>query len=190
MISSRSLSLRGADKNSGSAHEMAMNTISSNYPVHNILSQPVAERALYMTPPIYSSGYSAFPMSPLSDPYSTPEPSYDLNNWGMGQDRGDSQISHSPLSTPAYSLPSHISLSPEACSSHATDDEEECNTLEMPDGTKRRTSNWLPVDSSAGFVIGSHTPNHDYGATCVSHELQDIQGAFITEQPFEWSRTG
>ncbi|KAK5799840.1 hypothetical protein VI817_002052 [Penicillium citrinum] len=35
------------------------------------------------------------------------------------------------------------------------DDDESFATLEMPDGTTRRTSNWLPVDSSAGITIGT-----------------------------------
>lgn len=32
--------------------------------------------------------------------------------------------------------------------------------LEMPDGSLRMSSNWMPVDTSAGFIIGSRSSTH------------------------------
>lgn len=167
---------------------MPPNTISSNDVVDELFSQIAADRALYMTPPVHLGGYSAFPLSPLSDPCSTPEPSYSPSNWEAEQNLAHSQISRSPPSVSATSSLFPQS-SPGGYSSQATEDEDWFNTLEMPDGSTRRTSNWLPVDSTAGFVIGSRSSRSDHDTTSFCHESQDIKNAFITEQPMEWPQT-
>jgi hypothetical protein len=62
-------------------------------------------------------------------------------------------------------------------------DESEGETiLEMPDGTTRRSANWLPVDSSAGFTIGPEQRGL-YKDPAQMEEFQDIQGAFFMSPP-------
>ncbi|KAJ5183962.1 hypothetical protein N7492_001578 [Penicillium capsulatum] len=162
-------------------HQTSMDTIPLDCSVNDISSPLSAERALYMTPPICPSGNSAFPMSPLSDPCSTPDPIYNFGSWEMDQNAADTHNMLPPLSpSVAYSLPSQTS--PITCPSHAPEDEGWFNTLEMPDGSTRRTSNWLPVDSTAGFIIGSHNHIEENDASFApGHGFQDIQGAFIKE---------
>jgi hypothetical protein len=41
------------------------------------------------------------------------------------------------------------------------DQDESLHLLEMPDGSMRLTTNWLPVDPVVGFTIGSN-PLYDY----------------------------
>lgn len=170
-----------------SSHQISTNT-DSHDPIHEILSQIATERALYMTPPIYSSGSSTFPLSPLSDPYSTPGPSYNPSSWETEQ-----SLTHTkrPRSSPPVSATSSLfsQSSPGGYSSQTVEDEDWFNTLEMPDGSMRRTSNWLPVDSTAGFIIGSHNSTNEYDATDVCHEFQDLQNAFIAAQPVGWPHT-
>jgi len=64
-------------------------------------------------------------------------------------------------------------------------------TLEMPDGSTRRTSNWLPVDPQAGFTIGSHSRKRDYHTKFMHLEhVEDIQEAFISPNTAGWQYDG
>lgn len=68
------------------------------------------------------------------------------------------------------------------------DDEDLPTMLEMPDGSSRKTSNWLPVDPEAGFTIGSSS--YPDGPDMQLAELHDIQAAFISSNPPQWMYTG
>lgn len=146
-----------------------------------LFSQLAAERALYMTPPIHSAAYSAFPLSPLSDPCSTPELGYSSSGWDIEQ--GTSVPSpNNNLET--YSIPSNQSTN--ASSPRNAQKEDWLTPLEMPDGSTRMTSNWLPVDPTAGFTIGSHGHRSACDAEFPSVDgFQDIPNAFITLKPVD-----
>jgi hypothetical protein len=64
-------------------------------------------------------------------------------------------------------------------------------TLEMPDGSTRRTSNWLPVDPQAGFTIGSHSQKRDSHTSYMHLEgMENIQEAFISPNTAGWKYDG
>ncbi|OGE47981.1 hypothetical protein PENARI_c034G06029 [Penicillium arizonense] len=125
------------------------------------------ERALFMTPSPNPMAYP-FPTSPSSDPCLSPDSSHasaweesdrerdeglHISTFGVdlnthGQDQGHVQ---SRCQTQAHTSPRRYS----EYSTHRVDEEEALTPLEMPDGSTRFTSNWLPVDPDAGFTIGS-----------------------------------
>lgn len=163
---------------------------------NNLLSQSASERALFMTPPAQSHYYPTFPGSPISELCSTPEMSHS-SRWESDEDKerereretytsssSSSSSSRSPYTAPDprpknegdYFSPTR---GVDGVHGHAHVDESERETiLEMPDGTTRRTANWLPVDSSAGFTIGPEQRGL-YRDPSQMDEFQDIQGAFF-----------
>lgn len=54
--------------------------------------------------------------------------------------------------------------------------------LEMPDGSLRMSSNWLPVDTTAGFTIGSQTTSAGFEYKDHMHVdvLGGMRAAFIS----------
>ncbi|KAB8072691.1 hypothetical protein BDV29DRAFT_176853, partial [Aspergillus leporis] len=66
--------------------------------------------------------------------------------------------SHSPLTNRPL-LPLHSEDKPHEENKEEDDDNDLFTPLEMPDGSTRFTSNWLPVDPEGGFTIGMP----DYG---------------------------
>lgn len=54
--------------------------------------------------------------------------------------------------------------------------------LEMPDGSLRMSSNWLPVDTTAGFTIGSQATSAGFEYNDHMHVgvLGDMRAAFIS----------
>ncbi|KAI9931412.1 hypothetical protein ASPWEDRAFT_169743 [Aspergillus wentii DTO 134E9] len=118
-------------------------------------SQLATERALYMNAPMTSTPLDgAFPQTPftpnfppLLDPCSSPATSQSNNG---SEDDQDLEIANFNF----YSLPDGFPRSTPR-QPLASDNTEDCLTpLEMPDGTTRLTSNWLPVDPEGGFTIG------------------------------------
>ncbi|KAJ5104212.1 hypothetical protein N7532_004741 [Penicillium argentinense] len=140
-----------------------------------LLSQLATERALFMTPSAHSTYPSwEFPGSPVSDSSGTPEMSHS-SRWESEQEE---RHSRSPNTAPEpHRIPNNAAYEyfPH---SRRVDEEESFGVLEMPDGTTRCTANWLPVDSSAGFTIGSDSFRglHDLDHMEDSHELR---GAFF-----------
>ena len=146
-----------------------------------LFSQLAAERALYMTPPVHSAAYSTFPLSPLSDPCSTPDLSYSSSGWEPKQ---TNTVPSPKNNQQMYSISS--TQSTHALSPNKTQEDDWFTPLEMPDGSTRMTSNWLPVDSTAGFTIGSHGHHSACDAEFPSVDgFQDIQNAFITLKPVD-----
>ncbi|KAJ5194314.1 hypothetical protein N7491_001651 [Penicillium cf. griseofulvum] len=152
-------------------------------PTDNPPTQPhpdleATQRALFMTPspnPLFP-----FPGSPTSDPHGSPDPSHASSRGWDGEADEESQYTFdfglSPLDT-QYQAPvqTHTLSSP-----HQYSDEECLTPLEMPDGTTRMTSNWLPVDPDAGFAIGSMSMNEDVAP------FQNVKHAFFST-PAAWS---
>ncbi|KAJ6179758.1 hypothetical protein N7519_010219 [Penicillium mononematosum] len=131
------------------------------------------------------------PGSPSSDPNASPEPSHASSSvWEGEAEREDAQYmqfdfgpsdfgasaldaQYQPGQTHSLSSPHHR---------HSRVDEECLTPLEMPDGSTRLTSNWLPVDPDAGFAIGSPTMvDEDVAA------FQDMKHAFFPAVPAAWS---
>lgn len=143
------------------------------------------QRALFMTPSVQQTAFPVFLGSPISDPCGTPETSHaSFGRWETDQDSEDMQSSRSPGSPNTYATTSD--KFPYAPSSHHFDEEEYPTTLEMPDGSTRRTSNWLPVDASAGFTIGADQLDPAQGEHDV-HNFLEMQGAFIPADPIGWT---
>ena len=150
-----------------------------------------AERALFMTPSAHQFSLSTFPGSPLSDPCGTPEMTYTSSSrWEADQDGDDVQ-----------SLPwSDISSSSQAMAADnwssgncAWKQDEDCmDTLEMPDGSTRKTSNWLPVDPKAGFTIGSSSSQNQPRLDTSMHAdgLFNIQEALLSPDSARWTYHG
>ncbi|KAF3386772.1 hypothetical protein F1880_001347 [Penicillium rolfsii] len=133
------------------------------------------QRALFMTPSAQPTNFSTFPGSPISDPCGTPETSHAPE---------DMQSSRSPDSPNANTI-----MSDRLAYSHSSqpfEEEEYLTTLEMPDGSTRRTSNWLPVDASAGFTIGADQLGPAQGEHEL-HNFREMQGAFIPVDPIGWT---
>lgn len=143
------------------------------------------QRALFMTPTAQQAVFPGFPGSPISDPCGTPETSHaSLGRWETDQDSEDMRSSRSPGSPSTQATISDKSAITH--SSHHFDEEEYSTTLEMPDGSTRRTSNWLPVDASAGFTIEADQHGPAPGGYEV-HDFRDMQGAFIPADPIGWT---
>ncbi|OQD83812.1 hypothetical protein PENANT_c015G04410 [Penicillium antarcticum] len=182
------------------------------YPQLCILPQPIpnpenlpiqlrnalaTERALFMTP----SPNTAFPLptSPSMDPLSPVSSQSHASVWEEGerdreeglyigtfeQGQGHAQNQGSVQSQTQSHMPRRYSEYSTSTSTHRMDEEEALTPLEMPDGSTRFTSNWLPVDPDAGFTIGSPgIPGYEdeiyYG---------DLQNAFFPSKPasLSWS---
>lgn len=137
-----------------------------------------------MTPPAQPHYYPTFPGSPISEFCSTPEMSHSSRWESDHEDKErerETYTSRSPYTAPDllkneagdYFSRRGVGMK------HVHVDESESETiLEMPDGTTRRTANWLPVDSSAGFTIGSEQTGL-YNDPAQMDEFQNIQGAFF-----------
>ncbi|KAI2740638.1 hypothetical protein DTO013E5_8517 [Penicillium roqueforti] len=151
--------------------------------------QLATQRALFMTPSPKTLAF--FPGSPNSDPHASPEPSHaSSSGWEGEVDYEDfqyMQFDFGPgFATSALESPyqahgqTHSLSSPRHQHSRI---EEECLTpLEMPDGSTRMTSNWLPVDPDAGSAINfSVIMNEDVAA------FQDMKHAFFPSVPAAWS---
>ncbi|KAJ5229209.1 hypothetical protein N7489_009917 [Penicillium chrysogenum] len=148
------------------------------------------QRALFMTPSPKALAFP-YPGSPSSDPNTSPEPSHASSSvWEGEPDREDAQYMQfdfgpsdfgaSALDTQYQPGQTHSLSSPHR--RHSGIDEECLTPLEMPDGSTRMTSNWLPVDPDAGFAIGS--------ATMVDEDVaafQDMKHAFFPAVPAAWS---
>lgn len=147
------------------------------------MSQLATERALFMTPSsAYHPPFPTFPGSPISDLSSTPDISQASGLWETDYDR-----SSLPATTETY-VQAPKSESQGTASGYFSGEEEDDypTTLEMPDGSTRRTSNWLPVDPQAGFTIGCHTiPSYTR-----FEGMEDIQQAFISPNTAEWTYDG
>ncbi|KAJ5787639.1 hypothetical protein N7457_002629 [Penicillium paradoxum] len=152
-----------------------------------------SQRALFMTP---SPNALPFPGSPISDPYASPEPSHASSIGWPGEERDDAQY------TPFHSEPSKTNIQPQARNNGINSPHRECSTtneecftpLEMPDGSTRLTTNWLPVDCDAGFTIGSPIAHEQDVAAFRSammidqnSTLKDMQHAFFPSDPAAWS---
>lgn len=86
-----------------------------------------------------------------------------------------------------------LSETPGKASGHFSGEDEHDyqTTLEMPDGSTRRTSNWLPVDPKAGFTIGSHSRKRsDHPSFMHLEDMEDIQEAFISPNTAGWKYDG
>ncbi|KAJ5541827.1 hypothetical protein N7494_006903 [Penicillium frequentans] len=152
----------------------------------HMLSRVAAERALFMTPSVHALSVSTFPGSPVSDHSSTPENTQ--APYSRYEDRGASPLSDTMSeSSSAMHGPLATGWLPD-CPAWKTDDEVCPTMLEMPDGSSRKTSNWLPVDPEAGFTIGSCSfPD---GPDFHFEGLHDIREAFIPSGSSQWTYTG
>lgn len=134
-----------------------------------------------------------FPGSPTSDLNASPEPSYaSSSGWEGEAEHDDTQYMQFDFGPSDFgaSAPdaqyqahgqtqTHSLRSPHSQQSRMDD---ECLTpLEMPDGSTRMTSNWLPVDPEAGFAIGSSMMMDEDVA------FQDMKHAFFPSVPRAWS---
>ncbi|KAJ5675439.1 hypothetical protein N7462_008336 [Penicillium macrosclerotiorum] len=148
---------------------------------HALPSQLATERALFMTPPVLHSSFPLFPGSPVSDPCGTPEMSHSsFGRWETDPESDDMQSSGSPHVSPHIQAHSYYP--------HPSSIDDCPTTLEMPDGSTRRTSNWLPVDSSAGFTIGPEysAPRHGESDPHMQ-DFHDIQSAFFPTPSAGWA---
>jgi hypothetical protein len=121
-----------------------------------------------------------FPSSPTSDTRSSPEPSHaSTSGWeGEIEEAQYTQFDFVPR------LDTQLHNSTQITSPHrfsAMAEVEDCFTpLEMPDGSTRLTSNWLPVDPDAGFTVGSPTIPDEV-------QFEDLKHAFFHSESADWS---
>ncbi|KAJ5648758.1 hypothetical protein N7490_005130 [Penicillium lividum] len=145
----------------------------------HIMTRVAAERALFMTPSVQALSVSTLPGSPISDHSSTPEITQaPFNRW---EDRGASPLSDTMSENSSAMHPAGWANCPTW-----KEDEVLPTMLEMPDGSSRKTSNWLPVDPEAGFTIGSSS----YKDWSDVQEGHDIQSAFMSSSSPQWTYTG
>ncbi|CAI7651034.1 unnamed protein product [Penicillium glandicola] len=172
------------DTPSFSLHQSTPFQTTENVPIHSRPDLQLAtQRALFMTPSPNTLAFP-FPASPTSDPHGSPDPSHaSSTGWeGEADDVQYTPFNFGPSKLDAqYQAHSQIHTLSSPHSRHSGT--EECLTpLEMPDGTTRMTSNWLPVDPDAGFAIGSSMiMNEDV------HEFQDVKHAFFPLDTAAWS---
>ena len=121
-----------------------------------------------------------FPGSPTSDTHSSPEPSQTSTSGWEGE-LEEAQCTHFDF---VPSLNTQLQIPTQIASPHgvsAMTEVEDCFIpLEMPDGSTRLTSNWLPVDPEAGFTIGSFMMPDET-------RFQDLKHAFFPSEPPAWS---
>ncbi|KAJ5108213.1 hypothetical protein N7456_004888 [Penicillium angulare] len=163
-----------------------------------IFSRVAAERALFMTPSNHAVPISTFPGSPVSDLSSATEMSQpaSYNNWDTEKERDD--IRASPISDVASDVnsASHKSMTFNwMADCHTKDMQDEGSDpamLEMPDGSTRRSSNWLPVDPEVGFTIGpcSYSEDQKPKDHLYMEDFHDFQQAFISPNSAQWMYNG
>ncbi|EKV09941.1 hypothetical protein PDIG_28290 [Penicillium digitatum PHI26] len=173
-----------------SLHQSTPFQTTENPPIHPLPDLQLAtQRALFMTP-IPNTLAVPFPGSPSSNPNGSPEPSQASSSGWEGEaepedaqymqlDFGPSDFGASAFDTQHQTHgQTHRLSSPHR--RHSRIDEECLTPLEMPDGSTRMTSNWLPVDPDAGFAIGpSMMMNEDVA-------FKDMKYAFIPLVPEAW----
>ncbi|KAJ5171196.1 uncharacterized protein N7500_003979, partial [Penicillium coprophilum] len=147
--------------------------------------QLATQRALFMTPSPNTLPFT-FPGSPTSDPHGSPGSSHASSaGWDVEAENEDShyKFDFGPSGLDAqYQAPSQTHTLSSPHHQYSRKDEECLTPLEMPDGSTRMTSNWLPVDPEAGFAIGSAMMmNEDVFA------FQDVKHAFFPSAPAAWS---
>ncbi|KAJ5579548.1 uncharacterized protein N7459_005533 [Penicillium hispanicum] len=133
-------------------------------------SQLAAERALFMTP-FHPPSFPTFSASPASDPCGSPDmtPS---SRWDVEHGRGDLPSSQTS--------PAHSQILDTGYLTSTTDEDDSMTTLEMPDGSTRLSSNWLPVDPTAGFTIGPNSSRMHPGRWPLDVEgFHDMREAFF-----------
>lgn len=150
-----------------------------------ISSQLATERALFMTPPFNTRALSALPESPIPELCDTPEAGQAPSMmWETDPESEDMRGFRSPTSAiiEAPSFDFFPDLIDDVC----------LTPLEMPDGSLRMSSNWLPVDTTAGFIIGSHIdPDKDASNQHMEMEsLDGIRDAFISINSAGWKFDG
>ncbi|KAJ5280653.1 hypothetical protein N7478_006025 [Penicillium angulare] len=163
-----------------------------------IFSRVAAERALFMTPPNNAVPISTFPGSPVSDLSSATEMSQptSYNNWDTEKER--EEIRASPISDGASDVnsASHSSMTfnwmADCHTQEMQDEDSDPAILEMPDGSTRRSSNWLPVDPEVGFTIGpcSYSEDQKPKDHLYMEDFHDFQQAFISPNSAQWMYTG
>ncbi|KAJ5372973.1 hypothetical protein N7517_004979 [Penicillium concentricum] len=167
-----------SDTTSFSLHQSTSFQTTENPPIHPRPDHQLAtQRALFMTPS--PNTLFPFPGSPTSDPHGSPDSSHaSSRGWeGEAEHEDSHKFDFGPAVDAQYQAPgqTHTVRSPYPR-------KDECLTpLEMPDGSTRMTSNWLPVDPDAGFAIGSAMMNEDVAA------FQDVKHAFFPSAPAAWS---
>ncbi|KAJ5761242.1 hypothetical protein N7520_008398 [Penicillium odoratum] len=145
----------------------------------HIMTRVAAERALFMTPSVQALSVSTLPGSPISDHSSTPE--ITQTSFNRREDRGASPLSDTMSENSSAMHPAGWANCPTW-----KEDEVLPTMLEMPDGSSRKTSNWLPVDPEAGFTIGSSA----YTDWSDLQEGHDIHSAFMSSTSPQWTYTG
>jgi hypothetical protein len=117
-----------------------------------------------------------FPGSPTSDTRSSPEPSHTSTSAWEGEVE-DAHYTHLDF-VPSLDtrLQSPVQIASPNGNSALAEVEDYFTPLEMPDGSSRLTSNWLPVDPEAGFTIGSPMMPDET-------RFQDLQHAFFHSGP-------
>ncbi|KAF9884977.1 hypothetical protein FE257_000887 [Aspergillus nanangensis] len=131
-------------------------------------SQMATERALFMTTPTTTTTTTTSPSSmglyasPMMDPCSSPDggshwSSSSVSEADWEREMGATAGVHAP---PFYTLPDATFIQQQQQQQKHKQPEEEglLTPLEMPDGSTRFTSNWLPVDPQGGFTIGPEAP--------------------------------
>ncbi|KAJ5963969.1 uncharacterized protein N7479_003845 [Penicillium vulpinum] len=177
-----------ADTTSFSLNQSIPFQSTENVPIHSRPDLQLAtQRALFMTPPSNTLAFP-FPGSPSSDLHGSPGPSHaSSSGWeGEAEHLEDAQYTQFDFGPSGLDAQYQAHGQPHSVSSphrrYSRTDEECLTPLEMPDGSTRMTSNWLPVDPDAGFAIGSAMMmNEDMPA------FQDVKHAFFPSDPAAWS---
>lgn len=151
----------------------------TNHPIRGHADlQLVTQRALFMTPSPNTSSLP-YPSSPASDPHGSPQSSL-VSSRGWEEDECDIQYTHFDSGTSGSSIKFHT-VSPHHSlnfPTHRYPTNNDFTPLEMPDGSTRLTSNWLPVDCDAGFTIGSAASADDDIAAFGSDPIDSDAGSF------------
>ncbi|KAJ5143308.1 uncharacterized protein N7515_002095 [Penicillium bovifimosum] len=176
-------------------HNKPLPQITETPQIHTRADQLTTQRALFMTPSPNPLPYP-FPGTPASDPRASPGPSHASSSRWEGEFECDDAYTFHFDATPTLDSQYQAQNSRPTPSHHySPNDDEECFTpLEMPDGSTRLTSNWLPVDQDCGFTIGSTLANDDRDAAfrsvmAVDENVVDfgrMKGAFFTSDPAAW----
>jgi hypothetical protein len=137
-----------------------------------------------------------FPGSPTSDPRSSPEPSHASSSGWEGESEREDAYTQFDFGATMDGQYQAQNYGPKPPHQYFQTDDEECFTpLEMPDGSTRLTSNWLPVDQDCGFTIGSTLlagDDHDAAFRSVMAidedvaDFREIKGAFFASDPAAW----
>ncbi|KAJ5542833.1 hypothetical protein N7535_005257 [Penicillium sp. DV-2018c] len=153
----------GMNTSTSLLHNTPLSPTTGTPQINNTRADHLAtQRALFMTPSPNPLPYQ-FPGTPASDPRASPQSSHTSSSgWEAEFEFEDAYTSfHNKggLLDSQYQTQNRSSHPPHQ---YTQRDDEECFTpLEMPDGSTRLTSNWLPVDQDCGFTIGSTLPSED-----------------------------